>query len=59
MEQKYSSEQKSTAVKAETSKNKQVEVVSINQPSREDSKIKIKELSEFLSMAWTMPNNSE
>ena len=59
MEGKCSSEQKTKIVKGKISKNKKIEIISINQPSKEDSKIKIKELSDFLSMAWAQPDKSE
>ena len=44
---------------ASRNKNKKhtIEVIIINKPSKEGSERKIKELSEFLSMAWKTPKN--
>jgi hypothetical protein len=36
-----------------------VTVVSVNPPSKEDAQAKIKELSEYLSVAWGSHDNSE
>ena len=57
MAEKYSCEQNPATDKAETTKKKQIQVVTINQPSKEESKAKIKELSEFLSVAWLTLDN--
>jgi len=40
-------------------KHTKVEVVSINSPSKEDAQAKIRELSEYLSVAWVSPDSYE
>ena len=42
-----------------TSSKKQIQVLSVNQPTQEESQAKIKELSEYLSVAWVSPDNLE
>jgi len=39
--------------------DQQIKITNINKPSKEESKQKIKELSEFLSKVWDLPKNSE
>jgi hypothetical protein len=40
-------------------KHIKIEVLSINKPTQEEAQVKIKELSEYLSLAWSSPDNSE
>ncbi|MCL2577264.1 MAG: hypothetical protein FWE27_04350 [Defluviitaleaceae bacterium] len=40
-------------------KHIKIEVVSVNPPTHEEAQAKIKELSEYLSVAWVSPDNSE
>jgi len=47
--------EKASAIK--NTKNNQINVVVIGEPSKEESKEKIKELSEFLSIIWKLPEN--
>ena len=41
------------------STKKPIEVLSVNPPSKEEAQAKIKELSEYLSVAWVTPDNAE
>jgi len=45
--------------KAKTAIKKKIEVLSVNQPTQEEAQAKIKELSEYLSVAWVSPDNLE
>ena len=40
-------------------KRSPIRVISINPPSKEEAQAKIKELSEYLSVAWVSPDMSE
>ena len=42
----------------QNSKYDKLKIVSLNQPTKDESDKRIKELSEFLSKAWTLPKNS-
>jgi len=56
METSTSKQEKKT-VSRNKNKKQPIEVTAINKPSKHDSERKIKELSEFLSMAWETPKN--
>ena len=47
------------AVISGASIKKPIEVLSVNPPSKEEAQAKIKELSEYLSVAWVSPDMSE
>ena len=53
------SKSKAKAASQKESKKLHIEVVAINKPPKEEAQAKIKELSEFLSMAWGTPKNSQ
>ena len=59
MNEQFTNNQKLTAKERKHSKKHPIEIISINRPSKEDSHAKIKELSEYLSVAWVSPDNSE
>ena len=45
--------------KEETEEKNKIIVEVVNPPNKEESSVKIKELSEFLSLTWVMSDNSE
>jgi len=51
-------EGKEKVLKNESAKKSKIEVVIINEPSKEERVKKINQLSEYLSKVWELPNNS-